>query len=547
MTENKKIFVSPHIDLVRSNLSLPDQVFIFDTTLRDGEQTPGISFTLQEKITIARQLDKLGVDIIEAGMPVVSKGDYEACKKISKLGLNCEVIGLARAAKADIDKVIECDMNSIHVFIATSDLHLKDKLKMTRTEVLSAITHEVQYAREHFNIVEFSAEDATRTDLDFLIKANKAAVDAGATRINVPDTVGTIIPAGFSYIIRKLREELPKNVRISCHCHNDFGLAVANTLAGIEQGAAQAHTTVIGIGERAGNAAMEQVVMSLYALYGVKTNINYKSIYETSTLVEQLTNLRIPPNFPLVGGNAFRHESGIHAHAVIMNPRTYEPIGPDLIGIPRSDAVEDVVLQSISIGKHSGGHAIASKLNSLGIMVDKLQLEEIKERIKVIGDKGKKITDQDLVAIAQAVLGAIPEIEQTIKLEELTVVCGMNVTPTATVRLKIKHDAEWTEHIASAVGVGPVDAACNALAEAFTKFFKRIGKVKLAEYNLEAITGGTDALGHVRVRLEDNRGFLVDARATHEDIVLSSVLAMINGLNRIVAKYRLELNNLNSN
>jgi 2-isopropylmalate synthase len=546
MTESRKIFVSPHIDLVRKDLKLPDQAYILDTTLRDGEQTPGISFTQEEKITIARQLDKLGVDIIEAGMPVVSKGDFESCKKIAKLGLNCEVIGLARIARPDIDKVIECDMNSIHVFIATSDLHLKEKLKMTREEVLAAITNEVEYAKEHFSIVEFSAEDATRTDLDFLIQANKAAVEAGATRINVPDTVGTITPPGYAYIIRTLREVLPNNVRISCHCHNDFGLAVANTLAGFEQGAAQAHTTVIGIGERAGNAAMEQVVMSLYALYGIKTNINYKYIYETAILIEQLTNLRIPPNFPMVGGNAFRHESGIHAHAMIMNPRTYEPIGPDLIGIPRSDSAEDVILQAIGIGKHSGGHAIASKLSSLGVMVDKRQLEEIKERIKIIGDKGKSITDQDLLAIAQAVLGTIPETEQTIKLEELTVMCGMNVTPTATVRLKIKQDNEWTEHIASANGVGPVDAACNALSEAFTRFFKKIGKVRLAEYNLEAITGGTDALGHVRVRLEDNRGFLVDARATHEDIVLSSVQAMINGLNRIVAKYKPELNGSNS-
>jgi len=547
MTESKKIFVSPYIDEVRKDLKLPDQAFIFDTTLRDGEQTPGISFTLEEKILIARQLDKLGVDIIEAGMPVVSKGDYESCKQISKLGLNCEIIGLARINREDIDKVIECDMNSIHVFIATSDLHLKEKLKMTREEVLAAIAQEVEYAKEHFSIVEFSAEDATRTDLDFLIQANKTAVEAGATRINVPDTVGTITPPGYAYIIRTLRELLPEDIRISCHCHNDFGLAVANTLAGFEQGAAQAHTCVIGIGERAGNASMEQVVMSLYALYGVPTNINYKYLYETSILVEQITNLRIPPNFPLVGGNAFRHESGIHAHAVIMNPRTYEPIGPDLIGIPRSDATEDVILQSIGIGKHSGGHAIASKLNSLGIMVDKRQLQEIKERIKIIGDKGKKITDQDLLAIAQAILGTIPEIEQSIKLEELTVVCGMNVTPTATVRLKIKHEDEWSEHIASANGVGPVDAACNALSEAFTRYFKKIGKVRLAEYNLEAITGGTDALGHVRVRLEDDRGFLVDARATHEDIVLSSVLAMINGLNRIVAKYKLELNNYNKN
>lgn len=546
MTESKKIFVSPHIGEIRKNLNLPERVYIFDTTLRDGEQTPGISFTLQEKITIARQLDKLGVDIIEAGMPVVSKGDYEACKQLSKLGLNCEVTGLARIARVDIDSVIECDMDSIHVFIATSDLHLKDKLKMTREEVLSAITHEIEYAKEHFEIIEFSAEDATRTDLDFLIKANVAAAEAGATRINVPDTVGTITPPGFAYIIKELRENLPKNVRISAHCHDDFGLSTANTLAGIEQGASQAHTTILGIGERAGNASMEEVVMSLYALYGVQTNIQYKYIYETAILLEQITNLRIPVNFPLVGSNAFRHESGIHAHAVIMNPRTYEPIGPDLIGIPRSDEIEDIILQSIGVGKHSGGHAISSKLNRLGVMVDRMQLNEIKQRIKVIGDKGKQITDQDLLAIAQAVLGTIPEIEKSIELQELTVVCGMNVTPTATVKLKIKHGDVWSEHIASAIGVGPVDAACNALSKAFTRYFVKIGKVKLAEYNLEAITGGTDALGHVRVRLQDDRGFLVDARATHEDIVLSSVLAMINGLNRIVAKYKLELNGLNS-
>ncbi|MHA1130880.1 MAG: 2-isopropylmalate synthase [Candidatus Helarchaeota archaeon] len=547
MTTNKKIFVSPQIDDIRKELKLPERVYIFDTTLRDGEQTPGISFTLQEKITIAQQLDKLGVDIIEAGMPVVSKGDYEACRKISKLDLNCEVIGLARIARVDIDKVIECDMDSIHVFIATSDLHLQDKLKMTREEVLSAITHEIEYAKEHFDIIEFSAEDATRTDLDFLIKANVAAAEAGATRINVPDTVGTITPPGFAYIIKKLRAALPKNVRISCHCHDDFGLSTANTLAGIEQGANQAHTTILGIGERAGNAAMEEVVMSLYALYGIQTNINYKYIFETAILLEQITNMRIPMNFPLVGSNAFRHESGIHAHAVIMNPRTYEPIGPDLIGIPRSDEIEDVILQSIGVGKHSGGHAIASKLNSLGVMVDRIQLREIRKRIKTLGDKGKQITDEDLLAIAQAVLGTIPEIEKSIKLEELTVVCGMNVTPTATVKLRIKHEDEWSEHIASAIGVGPVDAACGALSKAFTRYFNKIGQVELAEYNLEAITGGTDALGHVRVRLRDHSGFLVDARATHEDIVMSSVLAMINGLNRIVAKYRVELNGSNTN
>ncbi|MHA1830784.1 MAG: 2-isopropylmalate synthase, partial [Candidatus Helarchaeota archaeon] len=519
------------------NLNLPEKVYIFDTTLRDGEQTPGISFTLQEKIQIATQLNKLGVDIIEAGMPIVSEGDYLACKEISKLGLDAEIIGLARINREDIDKVIECDMDAIHVFIATSELHMKEKLKMTPEQVLSAITTEIEYAKEHFGKkIEFSAEDATRSDLDFLIKANKMAIEAGATRINIPDTVGTVVPRVYSYIIQKNIEQFPKGVRVSVHCHNDFGLATANTLAGVEMGASQVQTTVLGIGERTGNAAMEEVVMSLYALYGISTNIKYKYLYETSKLVEKLSGLEIPVNFPMVGTNAFKHESGIHAHAVIENPRTYEPLTPELIGINRKDTLTDILEQSIEVGKHTGGHSLGAKLESFGIIVNDVQFNEIRNRVKKIGDKGKKITDMDLYEIAISVIGEVPNEEQTIKLEELSVICGKNVTPSATIRLKVKTNNDWAEKVAADIGVGPVDASYNALAKVWEQF--GYGKLFLSEYHLDAITGGTDALGRVKVKLEDMFGNYINARAVNPDIVMSSIQAMINGMNLYLMKFR---------
>ncbi|MHC1590776.1 MAG: 2-isopropylmalate synthase [Candidatus Helarchaeales archaeon] len=540
MTESdstKKVFVSPHIEKISKNLKLPERVYIFDTSLRDGEQSPGITYTLEQKIQIAEQLNKLGVDVIEAGMPIVSQGDFEACRAISKLGLESEVIGLARIDRVDIDKVIECDMDAIHVFIATSDLHLKDKLKMTREQVLEAITREVEYAKAHFGEkIEFSAEDATRTDLDFLIKANLTAIEAGAKRINIPDTVGTITPPGYAYIIEKNIERFPKDIRVSLHCHNDFGLATANTLAGIEVGATQAETTILGLGERAGNACLEEVVMALHVLYGVKTNIKHQYIYETSKLVERLSGMAIPANLPLVGANAFKHESGIHAHAVIMNPRTYEPFTPEMIGIPRTDKLEDVVEQSIAVGKHTGGHSLGAKIKSMGFKVTDSQFREIRERVKEIGDKGKQVTDMDLYEIVINVLGEVPEEKSTLKLEELTVTCGKNVTPTATVRLKIKINDHWDERVSAAIGVGPVDAACNALAKVWEKF--GFGKITLAEYHLDAITGGTDALGRVKVRLIDVFGKSVDARAVNPDIVMSSIQAMINGMNRYLLEKR---------
>ncbi|TFF86282.1 MAG: 2-isopropylmalate synthase [Promethearchaeota archaeon] len=532
-----KIHVSPHIREITKNMNLPEKVYVFDTTLRDGEQTPGISFTLEEKIKIAQQLDKLGIDIIEAGMPVVSEGDYKACKEISKLGLNAEIIGLARINREDIEKVIECDMNSIHVFIATSDLHMKNKLQMTPDEVLSAITTEIEFAKDHFgNKIEFSAEDATRSDLDFLIKANKTAVEAGATRINIPDTVGTVIPRVYAHIIEKNIEQFPSNVRVSLHCHNDFGLATANTLAGVEVGAEQVQTTVLGIGERTGNAAMVEVVMSLYALYGIKTNIKYNYLFETAKLVEQFSGLEVPVNFPMIGANAFKHESGIHAHAVIANPRTYEPLTPELIGVPRTDKISDIVEQSIEVGKHTGGHSLGAKLESFGLIINDEQFKEIRKRVKNIGDKGKKVTDMDLYEIAISVIGEVPNEEQTIKLEELAVTCGKNLTPTATVRLKVKINSDWVEKVAANIGVGPVDASCNALSSVWEQF--GYGKLKLTEYHLDAITGGTDALGRVRVRLDDMFGNYIHSRAVNPDIVLSSIQAMISGMNRYLMKYK---------
>ena len=526
--DKKNVFVSPHIDLVTSEL-LPEKVLFFDTSLRDGEQTPEVSFTLNEKLNIVRQYDKLGIDIIEAGMPVVSKGDFESCKQISKLGLNAQVIGLARLSKSDIDKVVEADMDAIHVFIATSDLHLKEKLKMSREEVATTITEMVSYAKSHFDVVEFSAEDATRSDLDFLIKANQLAAEAGAVRVNIPDTVGTITPKAFGHVVQKNRDALPNDVKICVHCHNDFGLATANTLAGIENGAEVAHTTFLGIGERAGNAAFEEVATSLYALYGIKTNINMKEVYPTAKMMERLTGLKIPVQFPLVGKNAFRHESGIHAHAMIQNPRTYEPLTPELIGYPRTDDLKDIISSSITVGKHTGGHSLKAKLEELGVDYTRDQFSEIMGRIKELGDKGKKVTEIDLITIVNDVTGHLAEQERTVQLEELTVLTG-SVTPTATARVKVRLNGDWEERIDSAIGVGPVDAAVGSLL----KTFKEIGKIELLEYEIEAVSGGTDALGYTAVKLRDENGYIVAGNAAHEDIVMSSVQSIVMGLNKLM-------------
>ncbi|MBY8985907.1 MAG: 2-isopropylmalate synthase [Candidatus Lokiarchaeota archaeon] len=532
MNEKSDIMVSDMMEKIRGSLILPEKAYFFDTTLRDGEQTPGISFNLRDKVSIAQSLNELGIDVIEAGFPVISQGDFDACREISKLGLDSEVIGLARIKKIDIDKVIEADMDSIHVFIATSDLHLKEKLKMTREEVLDNVRELISYAKEHYTKIQFSAEDATRSDLDYLIKVNQAAVECGATRINIPDTVGTISPTAFGYIIRKNYEALPKDVRIAVHGHNDFGLAVANTIAGFENGASEAQTTILGLGERAGNASFEETAMSLYALYQIPMRVNTKLIFPTAKLVESLCGGKVTIGrlSPLIGQNAFAHESGIHAHAMIQHARAYEPITPELIGINRTDNVEDIIQQSIKLGKHTGGHALHAKLTDLGIHTTDDQFTNIMSHVKAFGDKGHEVTEEDFYAILKDVVEKLPEEDQFVKLEELTVLTG-SITPTSTVRLKIDNNGNSIEKVASSIGVGPVDACVNAII----KCFAPMSKIKLLNYQIDAITGGTEALGHTTIEIMDIESrHIVRASATHEDIVMSSVLSLIKGLNLIV-------------
>jgi 2-isopropylmalate synthase len=538
MEKNSNISVSQIMEEIRDSLVLPDKAYFFDTTLRDGEQTPGISFTLKEKLSIAQTLNEMKIDVIEAGFPVTSKGDFEACKAISKLGLDSEAMGLARMAKLDIDRVIEADMDSIHLFLATSDIHLKSKLQLSRDEVIEQINKYVSYAKEHYSTVLFSAEDATRSDLDFLIKANLNAIESGATRINIPDTVGTISPRAFGYMVRNVYKAIPKDIRIAVHCHNDFGLAVANTIAGFENGASEAQTTIMGLGERAGNASFEETAMSLYALYQLPMNIITQKIFPTAKLIESYCGgkVKIGRLQPLIGQNAFAHEAGIHAHAMIKNARTYEPITPQLIGISRSDNVMDILKQSIKFGKHSGGHALKAKLEDLGINTNDQQFGKIMSHIKGFGDKGHEVSEEDFLAIVKDVMGEIPEEEQFVILEELTVLTG-SVTPTSTVRLKIRN-GDFIEKVASSVGVGPVDASVNAIV----KCFKPMSNIKLLNFQIDAITGGTDALGHVSIEILDiESNIIVKASATHEDIVMCSVLALVKGLNLIVKKKNAEI------
>ncbi|RLI04281.1 2-isopropylmalate synthase [Candidatus Bathyarchaeota archaeon] len=491
-----------------------DHIRIFDTTLRDGEQTPGVALTPEDKLMIAKQLDKLGVDVIEAGFPVVSQGEMNAVKLIAKEKLKAEICGLARTEKEDIDMALKCDVDGIHIFIATSPIHLKHKLHLTKDQVIQHISNSVEYAKSHGVVVEFSAEDATRTELPFLKEAYRVAIEAGADRINVPDTVGVMTPKRMSSLVAELKKEF--NIPISVHCHNDFGMAVANSLAGIEAGANQVHVTVNGIGERAGNASLEEVVMALYSLYREKIKINTKLIYETSRLVSKLTGIMIPANKPIVGENAFAHESGIHTRGVAEAPATYEPISPKLIGRRTL----------IIAGKHAGTYGLRKEIEELGFKPTKEQMKKILLQIKEMGDKGKTVTTTDLYSIVSAVCGVPEKEKKLVNLKDLTVVTGSSVIPTASVKLIL----EGNEYVSSETGVGPVDAAIKAVQ----KITDKLINVRLKEFRLEALTGGSDAVAEVIVKVEDANGKIVSARAAKSDIVLASVEAMINGLNRLL-------------
>lgn len=495
-------------------------VRIFDTTLRDGEQTPGVSLTPEEKLEIAIKLDELGVDTIEAGFPIVSVGELEATKLMVKQGLKASVCGLARARQKDVDAALECEVPYVHVFIATSEIHMKHKLQMTREQVLEAATKWVAYTKDHGVIVEFSPEDATRTDSAFLTQVLKAAEAAGADIINMPDTVGTATPESMFQMISQAVSAV--KIPISVHCHNDFGLAVANSLAGIRAGALQAHVTINGLGERAGNASLEEFVVALHLLQNKKTRVNTKLIYETSRLVSRLTGVPVQPNKAIVGENAFGHESGIHTHGMLKSPLTYEPIDPELVGRRRW----------FQAGKHAGGHGLAAKLAEDGLHPTEEQMKEITRRVKEIGDKGKMVTDADLSAIATAVIGGVSEEKKIIDLKNITVVTGTALVPTSSVKIVV----DGKEYVAAETGVGPVDAAIRAIH----KIIGPLADVKLKEYRLEATTGGSDALAEVLIKVEDREGNIVSARSAREDVVLASVEAMIEGINKTLIKRRIK-------
>ncbi|PKP53002.1 MAG: 2-isopropylmalate synthase [Candidatus Altiarchaeales archaeon HGW-Altiarchaeales-3] len=496
--------------------NLPEKIEIFDTTLRDGEQTPGVSLTADKKLEIARALSDLGVDIIEAGFPIASDGDFKAVKQISKevSDAKTKICGLARCVKKDMDACINADVDLIHIFIGTSKIHRDYKLKMTKEEILKSAGESIQYCIDHGFRVHFSPEDACRTELDYLLKVCKLAESCGVDYINIPDTVGVMTPAAMRYLIDELNKNL--NVKLAVHCHNDFGMAVSNTLAGIEGGATVPHLTINGLGERAGNADLEQVVVACKLLYEIKTNITTEKIYKTSKLVERLTGIRVMPNFPIVGENAFAHESGVHVHGVLARAETYESITPELVGATRK----------LVIGKLVGIHGVSQKLEELGIDVTKEQVQRITKKVKDLGDMGKKVVEEDLIAIAEDIIGKVSERLAIVKLIDLREHIDLNRKPFAFVSLVYR----GKEVVSASDGVGPVDASLNAIRKAIGE-----EKIVLEEYHLDAITGGSDALADVTIRV-GNGEKTVMAQGVHEDVVMASVIAFINGLNRILVK-----------
>jgi len=491
-------------------------VRIFDTTLRDGEQTPGISLGIGQKLQIAEQLDKLGVDVIEAGFPIASAGEKEAVSAIVKSGLNAEICGLSRVITQDIDACLDCDVDMVHTFVSTSDIQRIHTIKKSREEVYQLAVDAVQYIKDHGIICMFSAMDATRTDIDYLSRIHREVEQAGCDIINVPDTVGVMVPSAMYRLIREVRKSVA--LPIDVHCHNDYGLAVANSIAAVEAGASQIQVTINGLGERAGNADLAETVMILHTIYGARTNIHTEYLFETSRMVEQYTGVRLSKLMPVVGENAFAHESGIHTHGVLVRTDTFEPgvMTPEMVGHKRR----------IVLGKHAGKHAVKQAIESAGFAVTDDQLAVILDRIKELGDKGKPVTDADLYAITESVLGEISKKEQFIDLKEVTVMTGNVITPTASVKAYVAGDVK----VVANTGVGPVDAALGAVQNLLGEGTK----VHLRDFKLEAISGGSDALAEVIIAVEDDDGRIVSARAAREDIVMASVEALVNAINRLI-------------
>lgn len=486
------------------------KIKVLDTTLRDGEQTPGVSLTTNEKLRIATKLDEIGMNYIEAGSAITSEGERKSIKEITKQGFNAEILSFSRPLKVDIDYCLECDVDAVNLVVPTSKLHIYEKLKKTPEELVDLSNNAIDYCKDHGLTVELSAEDASRSNFDFLLSVYNDAIGHGADRICVCDTVGILTPDSSYELFNKLRDI---KVPVSCHCHNDFGLAVANTLSAIKGGACEIHTTINGIGERAGNTSFEECVVSIDRLFpDFSTDIQINQIYDVSRLVARSTGVYIQPNKAIVGENAFSHESGIHSDGIIKNSATYEPMTPEIVGRTRK----------FVIGKHMGTHGLNSRLNELGFQVNETQLQQICDDVKSLADKGKTVTDVDLNIIADNVL----EInhEDRIKLEDLTIVSGNKVMPTSSVKITIDDE----EILSAGVGLGPVDASINAI-----KSIDIFEDIDLIEYHVDSLTGGTDAFIDVIIKLQKGDK-VVSARGTEPDIINASVKAYIAGVNRLL-------------
>jgi len=501
-----------------------DKLIIFDTTLRDGEQAPGATLNEREKIEIARQLVTLGVDVIEAGFPISSPGDFRAVNRIASTVKGAVICGLARAVTKDIDAAYKATRPArggarIHVFLATSKIHMQYKLKKAEDEILRLATESVRYAKKYTKDVEFSPEDASRTEPEFLFRVLEAVIKAGATTVNIPDTVGYAYPAEYGALIRLIHERVPNIHRavISVHCHNDLGLAVANSLEAVKSGARQVECTVNGIGERAGNASMEEIVMAVRtrrdSFPHVTAAINTQEIYKTSRLVSKLTGFVVAPNKAIVGNNAFRHESGIHQDGVMKKRSTYEIIAPEDVGFTGT---------SLVLGKHSGRHAFEKRLAEMGIAVSGDELVRAFEKFKELADKKKNVYEEDMVSLIEDEINKPAEIWQ---MAAVSYASGTHVTPSATVRLK----KQGRSFSATSTGDGPVDACYKAI-EKITRI-----KTRLLDYRIEAVTSGKDALGEVAVRVQSGKKIAM-GRGSSTDVIEASAKAFLNAVNKLASK-----------
>ncbi|GAA0856936.1 2-isopropylmalate synthase [Clostridium nitritogenes] len=496
------------------------QIYIFDTTLRDGEQTPKVSLNPEEKLEIAKQLESLGVDVIEAGFPMASNGDFEGVKLIAENIKNSTINALARANKKDIDRAYEAikaaKKKRIHIFIATSELHMKYKLKMTRKEVIDKVKTMVKYAKGLVDDVEFSPEDGSRSDREFLYRVLETAIESGANVLNIPDTVGYSTPKEFGELIKGIKENVKgiENVIISVHCHNDLGLAVANSLEAVENGATQVECAINGLGERAGNTALEEIVMALKTrgdIYNVYTNIKTENIYRVSSIVSHFSGVNVQPNKAIVGKNAFLHESGIHQHGVLENRETYEIMTPESVGFKTSNMI---------LGKHSGRHAFEERVKELGCNLDEIKLNEAFKNFKDLADKKKEVSDKDIEAL---IYHGTVNVEDKYKLINFSVTTCNKMSSTATVN--INYDGKNIEE--AACGDGPVNALYNAVERAINK------KLVLKDYNINAITSGADALGEVIVKLSYKDRNVI-GRSVSTNVIEASIMAYMNALNKIV-------------